>query len=611
MKLSSRIRAAVSSLLLVVIFAGAALAEPWRFGIISDTQWVTADPSHQNPNTLPASIIKQVNKQFINAEVKFVVAMGDMVDTGSQANDYVRALYAQDLYNAGIGFYPMRGNHEAANGTYVTSDQDFRHAYPQLALGTAGENNFTPNDITTLLISDTAVMSGPYAPDPKSNPNIFSVGHDFSWPAANAINNSVSYSFRYKNATFLILDQFKSTDYYTSHIIPEQQDWIGITLSSRASHTHAFAFTHKNILGGNHKDNMFGGNASGDPGDGYALDPVTGIANTLSDSTIISNTPGLTVGQKRSNENIFLSLLQTNNVRYMISGHDHHHYNSVVTSPDGHSKVHQLICQSDSNKFYTPGLPVSSNDMPAEQDLARIGYYIFTVDGPRVTIDYYASDQNQLTSFTTTPTFTFSRRSTTGYSLNGKEFLVEQGESFTIVQDRHKGTVARILDGKNDSTVKTNYGKETVKAVNTGWTSREEGGDMDRSGHSWPRSFRMNHEARNYTMPASDILTLWGMADLGTDQTNVYTLSMSYDNDGVPPMKLGKGMFGLATKDENGDWVNAVDMNSGGIKKFVLGPWKSGYTLGTHGVDPKTKTAWAVIDFTADFAVAGFAHAEK
>jgi len=597
-------------LFVVLLGSGVALADAWKFGIISDTQWVTADPDHQNPNAIPASIIKQVNKQFINAGVNFVVAMGDMVDTGSQANDYVRALYAQDLYNAGIGFYPMRGNHEAAheNG-YMKSDQDFWHAYPQIALGKAGENNYTPGDITTLLISDSMVLAGPYAPDAKTNPDIFYLGHDFSWPTANATNNSVSYSFNYKNATFVILDQFKSPDYYTSHIIPEQQDWISSTLSNRPANTHAFAFTHKNILGGNHKDNMFGGNAAGDPGDGYALDPVTGIANTLSDDTIISNTPGLTVGQKRSRANIFLSLLQTNNVKYMISGHDHHHYNSVVTSPDGHSMIHQLITQSDSNKFYKPGLPVSSNDMPVEQDLACVGYYIFTVDGPRVTIDYYASDQNNLSSFTETPTFTFSKRSTTGYSLNGKEFLIDQGGSYTTVHDKFKGTAAHILDGINSSTATTNYGKATVKAVNTGWTAGEAGNDMDFGySHRWPLHFRNDHKARNYDMPASDILTLWGMADLGTDQTGVYTLSMSYDFGRLLPMQFGQGMLGLATRDENGDWVNAVDMNFGGTKKFVFGPWKKGYELGTYGIDPKTYTAWAVINYTGDFAVAGFRH---
>ena len=103
--------------------------------------------------------------------------------------------------------------------------------------------------------------------------------------------------------------------------------------------------------------------------------------------------------------NTFLDSMQANNVKYVISGHDHHHYNSVVTSPDGLSKVHQLITQSDSSKFYTPGTPVSANDVPVEQDLARIGYYIFTVDGPRVTIDYYADDHGNWQSDAKLPNY--------------------------------------------------------------------------------------------------------------------------------------------------------------------------------------------------------------
>ena len=90
------------------------LTGAWKFGVIADTQWDVADDG-KNPNTVAANIIKQVDSQFIAAGVKLVVAVGDMVDTGSQVNDYTRALYAQDLYNAGIGFYPTRGNHEAAD----------------------------------------------------------------------------------------------------------------------------------------------------------------------------------------------------------------------------------------------------------------------------------------------------------------------------------------------------------------------------------------------------------------------------------------------------------------------------------------------------------------
>jgi hypothetical protein len=38
-----------------------------------------------------------------------------------------------------------------------------------------------------------------------------------------------------------------------------------------------------------------------------------------------------------------------------------------------------------------------------------------------------------------------------------------------------------------------------------------------------------------------------------------------------------------------------------------MGPYAPGYALGTYGVDPDTKTAWAVIDHTnAQFKVTNF-----
>ncbi len=61
-----------------------------------------------------------------------------------------------------------------------------------------------------------------------------------------------------------------------------------------------------------------------------------------------------------------------------------------------------------------------------------------------------------------------------------------------------------ILSGTNGSTGTDYNGRALTKAVNTGWTPAEAG-------------------------LASDILTLWGMADLGSEQTDTYVLSMSFD----------------------------------------------------------------------------------
>ena len=44
--------------------------------------------------------------------------------------------------------------------------------------------------------------------------------------------------------------------------------------------------------------------------------------------------------------------------------------------------------QSDSSKFYTPKTPFSANETVVAEDLYKVGCYIFTVDGPRVTVKY-------------------------------------------------------------------------------------------------------------------------------------------------------------------------------------------------------------------------------
>jgi hypothetical protein len=53
--------------------------------------------------------------------------------------------------------------------------------------------------------------------------------------------------------------------------------------------------------------------------------------------------------------------------------------------------------------------------------------------------------------------------------------------------------------------------------------------------------------------------------------------------------------------------VNAVEMNSAGAPQYVNGPYQPGFAIGTYGVDPSTKTAWAVVDYSnAHFAVRNF-----
>ncbi len=69
-------------------------------------------------------------------------------------------------------------------------------------------------------------------------------------------------------------------------------------------------------------------------------------------------------------------------------------------------KVENIICASDSDKFYRPNVP--SNDekynvavfghtrqAQVSQELRKVGFYVYTVDGPRVTGEYYAAASSQ------------------------------------------------------------------------------------------------------------------------------------------------------------------------------------------------------------------------
>ncbi len=561
--------------LALAMFMGAesAFAEPWKFGLMGDTQWtLTTDPAGQNPHRVSVSIINQINQQFINQGVKFVIQVGDLTEDGYDVDIATRAAAAQLLINAGIGFFPMRGNHE----TYAKPD---------------GDNNY---GITQFRISFPQTQNGTFT---KTNSQTFSLGSNFNSPTLAGSYpddlKGMSYSFDYgtagDNARFVIIDDWATinkrvdaANYPYGYSIADQQPWIDSRLDKNTRGTgHAFVFSHQNLMGENHQDSLF-----------------TGYTNAYPDM-----------------QNAFFASLQKNGAKYYISGHDHIHQRSIIASPNGVFNVQELICASDSSKFYTPKSLTDGNwfgqkraETSLSQERYTVGFYIFTIGGPRVTVDYYSDDHGNWKSDASypngldrsdtgiTPTFNFVKKETWGYSLNGHEFLVAQGETYTSVVDAFETTIARILGGTNGSIAKDYNDRPLTKTVNTGWT------DVD----TWRKDCFSHSFKKPAYDPASNILTLWGMADLGSAQTDVYTLSMTYEGQAIPG-QFSKGGFGIATKDANGKWVNAVDVNIGSSSKnFVFGPWKADDGLGTYGIDLQTNTAWAVIDHNGDFAVGRF-----
>jgi hypothetical protein len=523
-----------------------ASSSAWKFGIMADTQWRTGRNSGGEPGSCAVSIINALNSQFIRHGVKFVIQVGDLVDRESvngSRNLPVRAAAAQALYDTGIGFFPVRGNHESSR----IAANEIPELFPQtMGLG----------------------------------PNLYGAGNFLSQPNENL--QGLTYSFDYENVRCILIDQFvrkdgsnyDGTESYNNNAI-DQVSWVNDALVNRPTGTHSFVFSHKNLIGQNHKDVLFGSHLGSNP----------------------------------DARNFFIASLMNNGVRYYISGHDHMHHRSRVQTDHeyerGSAHVGQIICSSNSYKFYTPREGDDGREISISQELYTIGYYIVTVDGPRVTVDYYSSshgsDYGNIGLSTPPGQYAFFLRETFGYSLNGKEFLVKQGDPYTTVQDEYEDTVVRILSGKNNNLSTDYVGDSLEKTVNTGWSPKTDETE-------------------------SSILTLWGMSDnlclwddpdRGLDivglfpnqnasrKTDEYTLLMTYEDERTSRKPPGNAEFRLATRNANREWVNAVDNNFGGGRKFVKGSYESDrYDLGTYGIDTDTKSVWAVINHSNnEFAV--------
>ena len=352
---------------------------------MADTQWDENDSTE--PMSCATTIIDALNEQFIQHDCKFVIQVGDLIDK-EEMNDErclpTREEHCQALYDAGIGFFPCRGNHESTQ----EAAYEMLELFPQML----GEGD---------LLCGATNFSSP----------VIDASDDYP----NGVLNGLTYKFDCNNVRFVFVDQCTrldgsnvpqdedNTKYVFTNNGIDQVDWVDSVISDRDEDQHAIFFTHKNLIGGNHKDNLFG--------------------DTLTSHVEIRDQ--------------FIESLYNNGVRYYMSGHDHMHKNSIVTNTDGTASVNQVICSSNSHKFYTPKSGDDGREIPIDQELYSVGYYIVTVDGPLLTIDFYATNTGTTygAKMTTAPdpdSFTFYHRDTFGYGLNGQEFTIGQGRNVNL-----------------------------------------------------------------------------------------------------------------------------------------------------------------------------------
>jgi hypothetical protein len=195
---SSRLKDVVRRAVLVVLCASvtsSSLAGSWKFIVTGD--------SRGTDNGVNTTILSELATEIVNQAVDLVVFPGDLVTGGVDQAALESQLLnwrgiMQPVYDAGIGVYPVRGNHDLGSPAGATAwNNVFSGSYALPQNGPAGEENVT-----------------------------FAVAHE--------------------NALFLGLDQ-----YVTPHRV--NQTWIDEQLAGSAA-PHIFPFGHEPAFEVEHTD---------------------------------------------------------------------------------------------------------------------------------------------------------------------------------------------------------------------------------------------------------------------------------------------------------------------------------------------------------------------
>ncbi|MBF0431262.1 MAG: metallophosphoesterase [Fibrobacteria bacterium] len=553
-------------LIVVVIFSslvGELFAKPWKFGVMGDTQGGkilkagnTYGPGDSTcGNGVPAGIIDQVYDKMIAAKVKFVCTVGDNGDADGTATPRTVATYVQKLYNHGIGFYPIRGNHESS----AAAGNETKRVFPQTK---DGINNATPEDGTldSVMYNYSKVWRGVDdftfypTPEPKQG-DTFSVGSHFTMLN---VNGGIVYAFNYENARFVMIDNLYQSNLSAANLLP----WIETQLfNNKNGANHAFVFNHVPLWG---QKRPWG---------------------------LMSAAPN----QNISDQDSFISKVMGGGTDYYFAGHEHMHYRTIKANSGGNKRINEIITQSLSWKFNKPVTPSiaeqygqTSRETFVSWHNRAVGYYILTIDETDVMVDYYglpvvldpASDEEKY--LFATPNIRDSirlwERFGFGKGAGAKNFAKTPGDSYTNITHTYQGTTFKILSGSVTNSGKSHNNKSLTQQI--GLSLRD-----------------TSYRATGDPAMSSNIAMLVGM--MMNARTPTITVSMNF------PFGLDTldSLSGILSENDSGQWVHAVDLNNGGEKKFVKGAWKATYALGTYGIDETAKTAWAVINSNGRYAV--------
>jgi len=190
-------------LVFALLSARVLAAEPWRFVVTADCR---SDSSSDN-NGVNVPILTEIVREIMDANAEFVLFAGDLVIGTSDQSDLESQFMtwrntAQPLYQAGIGVYIVRGNHD--EGSYPSGIDAWNNVFK-------------------------------FVPSPRGG------GIDYGLPKNGPPGElNLTYSVTHKNVFALALDQCRTPNHSKNYV---HQTWIDQQLAANTQ-PHVFAFGH-------------------------------------------------------------------------------------------------------------------------------------------------------------------------------------------------------------------------------------------------------------------------------------------------------------------------------------------------------------------------------
>ena len=294
----------------------------WTFAVVCDTRGDN-HAANRAKSGVNEGVVDSMARDLVKEGAELVIFPGDLVNgwfaiTTPYADQFATWRKAMaPVYDAGIKVYPVRGNHEdgpfAAPGNYP---------WPP-------DINATPESLPIAELKAAYRTAFAAAGIPANGP---------------AGEEGYTYSFVYKNALFVGLDQYIKP-------FRVNQPWLDEQLKQNQQ-PHAFVYGHAPAFRVGHTDSL-------------AYYP--------------------------EERDVFWNSLGNAGVRMYFSGHDHLYNRAHITDQTGHT-IYQVLTGAGGAPFNTWAPPYAEGTKVLNDyhDEGHYGYVLVTVDGPRVTMKWKA-----------------------------------------------------------------------------------------------------------------------------------------------------------------------------------------------------------------------------